>query len=517
MKKLMVMLLAALMTLGISVTAFAENPENGKLTITNAVPDQEYSIYRIFDLESYNAAADAYVYKVNSDWTGFINQNSIKGKYVNLDDNGYVSWVKNADAAAFAKEALAYAKAEATKIQPTSKKTAGKATEGEKTVNLKFDNLVLGYYLVDSNVGTLCSLSTTSPTVDVRDKNEQPTIEKKVKDASDWKDENSVQIGDTVEFKTTITAQAGAQNYTLHDKMDDGLTFSETLADNQKNISVYFIKNGASAESPVNENNYTVKSGDKVSDGCTFHVEFNQSFCDTLSKNDKLVVYYSAVLNGNADVIQGENNEVQLKYGEKNDLETIPDTTVTKTFQFQIIKTDDTEKEKKYNVLEGAVFSLYTQKTGGNAIKFVQEKNADGNLIETYHIAAPEELKNDSIEKITEIPAGTPILKGLKKGAKYYLEEVQAPNGYNKLDSRTEVTLTGNNLAGNNAITIVSGDRVYDSSVGGGVQIMNSKGDKLPNTGGIGTAIFYVLGVILVAVAGSALIMMNRRRGSDKR
>ena len=79
----------------------------------------------------------------------------------------------------------------------------------------------LGYYLVDSSAGALCNVNTTRPNVEINEKNGTPTVEKKVSNTANgnYSDHNSANIGDTVYFQTSITAQPGAQNYVLHVKM----------------------------------------------------------------------------------------------------------------------------------------------------------------------------------------------------------------------------------------------------------------------------------------------------------
>lgn len=95
---------------------------------------------------------------------------------------------------------------------------------------MKFENLELGYYLVDSSLGALCSLNTTAPDAVIKDKNSKPDTEKKVEEDStkEYGEKDDADIGQTVNFKTTISAKKGAENYILHDKMSKGLTFDET-------------------------------------------------------------------------------------------------------------------------------------------------------------------------------------------------------------------------------------------------------------------------------------------------
>ena len=133
------------------------------------------------------------------------------------DAQGYVTWKDGADAAAFAKAAQKYAKDNSITNQ-------GSVTATTTTVS--FTSLDLGYYLVDTTLGTLCSLDTTNPNVVMKEKNEVPTNVKTVQEdsTSRYGEKNDANIGQTVNFQSTIIAQKGAQNYVFHDTMVAGLT-----------------------------------------------------------------------------------------------------------------------------------------------------------------------------------------------------------------------------------------------------------------------------------------------------
>ena len=169
MKKIVSLFLALLMILAMAMTALADNtttPTTGTITVTNAVSEQTYSIYKILDLESYEADV-AYAYKAATGWGDFLNRDGIKNVYVTIDNSGYVHWVEGADAADFAQEAIDWAKGKnqnnTVRINPL---------ESEKATNttVTFDELGFGYYLIDSSLGTLCALDTTDPTVNVEEK-----------------------------------------------------------------------------------------------------------------------------------------------------------------------------------------------------------------------------------------------------------------------------------------------------------------------------------------------------------
>lgn len=465
-KRIASVLLALVMALSLITTAFAAG-ETGSITIDNAVVGQTYTIYQILDLESYNKDSGAYAYKATAAWRDFINGADVKSVYVNVDAQGYVTWVKDADVAAFAKLAQEYA----------AKNSIGnQGTEKANSTTVKFTNLDLGYYLVDSTLGTICSLDTTNPSVTIKEKNAQPTVDKQVQENSNgqWGESNDANIGDTVNFKTVISAKKGAQGYVLHDKMSEGLTI------NQGTVSVV----------GVDANNYEVTYN--CTDGCAFEIAFKQEYLDTITEDTSIVVTYSATLNEKAVIYPGPStNETKLVYGEGS--ETTWDKTETFTYQFDLVKTK-TDK----TVLDGAEFKLYDAKTDGNEIALIDESNG------VYRVATAAEKAAEGFVSAT-IKAGKVTIKGLDSGT-YYLEETKAPAGYNVLAERVEVKIDHANLT-----ATVEGD----TYVSGGVQVINQTGAELPSTGGIGTTIFYVVGGLLVVAAGVLLVTRKRMSKSE--
>ena len=158
-KRVVGFVLALAMVLALSVGAFAAAVNEGRITIDNAITGQTYTIYEILHLESYNKESNAYSYKATAAWKDFVESKDIKGTYLVTNDQGYVTWVENADVAAFAKLAQAYA------ANLSSNQGRTKAI----SATVVFDNLDLGYYLVDSTLGTLCSLDTTNPDVTIEE------------------------------------------------------------------------------------------------------------------------------------------------------------------------------------------------------------------------------------------------------------------------------------------------------------------------------------------------------------
>lgn len=473
-KKIMALIVAMVMVLTMgSMTAFADG-ETGSITINDAVVGQTYTIYQILDLESYNASVNAYAYKATTAWNTFINSDDIKGTYVVVDAQGYVTWKDGADAAAFAKAAQKYAKDNSITNQ-------GSVTATTTTVS--FTGLDLGYYLVDTTLGTLCSLDTTNPDVVMEEKNEVPTNVKTVEEDSTtgtYGEKNDADIGQTVNFKSTITAQAGAENYVFHDTMSAGLTYTGVTG---------ITLNGTA----VDASNYTVVT-EGLTDGCTFEVRFTQAFCDTLKANDQIVISYTATLNENA-VIAGEGNPntSKLSYGDSSNTKYTPDSqTKTYTWDVDVFKyTMDGETEK---ALAGATFTLRKTADGSNPIALVSEGNNVYRVAKTGETGTVTEITTDATGKFT--------VKGLDADT-YYLTETAAPAGYNKLAGPVTIVIGENG--------VVNGTTEAPQGVDE-VKVLNQTGAELPSTGGMGTTIFYVIGAVLVV--GAAILLVARKRMS---
>ena len=484
-KKIAAIMLSIMMVLGMAsvVSAREGDTGNGTITITNAIPKQTYKIYRILELESHNTTTGSYAYKATSVWKPFIEDNGIKDVYVTINNN-YVTWKDGANADNFAKEALAYANKNNVNYDRIG--TAPDATAEETTSKVTFSNLPLGYYLVDSSVGTLCSLDTTDTDVTIREKNGVPSVEKKVQEDSkigevdEWGESNTADIGQTVNFKTTITAQPGAQNYILHDKMDAGLTFGGTVT----------VKKGDTILTTPNDYSLITDAAN-ITDDCTFEIAFTQAFCNTLEAGDQIIVTYSATLNDDVESNHEYKNETWLKYGDSST--TTHSTTTTKTFELPVFKY--TMKNSTEKALAGATFTLSKNNTGAEPIKLVNGKN------NIYRVATTDET--NTMTEVTTTDSGKFTIEGLSAGT-YYLTETKQPDGYNKLSAPITVVIDENgNITVNDQTSSVTE-----------VKVLNNTGTILPTTGGNGTSLIYFLGAVLALVSGVVLITKQRMKNS---
>lgn len=489
MKKLMAALLAVAMVCAMAIPAFAAGGAGattgeGKITIDNAVIGHTYKIYRILNLQ-YNDTAKSFRYEKNDKWGAFVDEQSDK---LAVDANGVVTWKKGVSAEkdgapikALAIAAGQYVKDQGTAFAADDSKVAASST-------VIFDNLPLGWYLVVSDLTSdaICSIDTTAKEVTIKEKNGVPTVTKEVEYASgSWGQGNDGNVGDTVNFQTTIYVTDGnPTNYILHDEMSNGLDFKEDSIVVKKNDAIF--------------TDYTKET---PHDGCTFEIKFNK---DSLQTNDKVVVTYSATINSNAVVgTAGNENETWLKYG--NNGETTHGRTKTYTWKFNIFKYF-TDSDDTMQYLANVEFVLY-------------RKNADDKA---------EYAKFDSNNKLSgwteaESEAGklktnaTSIVgvEGLDKGT-YFLKEITTPDGFNGLTSDVEVQIDSSCNTLNGATYTVQYKMVNEEDFTDTddkekvVPIENKRGTTLPGTGGIGTTIFYVVGGGLMVAAAILLITKKR-------
>lgn len=490
MKKLIAALLAVAMVCAMAIPAFAAGGAGattgeGKITIDNAVIGHTYKIYRILNLQ-YNDTAKSFRYEKNDKWGAFVEEQTA---YLAVDSKtGVVTWA-NSDNADNGTAIKALAVAAGQHVTDTPSLAADDSKEATSNTVI-FDNLPLGWYLVVSDLTTdaICSIDTTAKQVTIREKNGVPTVTKEVEYASgSWGEGNDGNVGDTVNFHTTIYVTDGnPTNYVLHDKMSTGLTFKENSIAVKVNDTLI--------------TNYTVKYTN--TDKCTFEISFPNG---TLQTNDKVVVTYSATINSNAVVgTDGNDNETWLKYGETG--ETTHSNTKTYTWKFNILKFfTDSNGEKQY--LPDVEFVLYRKDNSANKTEYAQ---FDSNNKLTGWTATESEagkLRTNATSNVT--------VEGLDEGT-YFLKEITTPGGFNGLTTDVEVwitsscnTLTGANYAVEYKMVNEEGftDTDDEERV---VPIENKRGTTLPGTGGIGTTIFYVVGGGLMVAAAILLITKKR-------
>lgn len=539
LKKLASIVLAAVMTLALAVPAFAASNQ-ASITITNPEAGKTYSAYKIFDVAK---SGDNVSYTVAEKWLAFVTGEGAGAKYVDLysanggaytEGTAYVQMknsvtigetVLDTDVkvmAEFVKEALAYAAENNVNADGTVTTDAELADDATATIS----ELAYGYYAITGG-DTMYSLTVDEPTQNVTLKTSKPTVDK-------TSDKASAQVGETVTFTIKINALPGAVDYVLHDAMGAGLTF--------RSVTSVTAKVAGTTDNPttVTTANYTVNTNpdvhehpDTVAQNCTFTVTFAKAYLDTITEPTEIYVTYTATVNATA-VDDGAStlNEAALNYGPndgwtqwtKNQPEPDPDDPTPevpeiKTYYFDLVKTNSQNA-----LLDGAQFKLYDAATEGNEIQLTLiEDTTNGN----YYRPAVE---SETVAQAIEVSNGQIKIKGLSAEKTYYLQETAAPAGYNLLTERVAVSLTtlkdteeqnpdgtqkqitvGTDLKA--TVTPGTGDEL-GTWTEGGVQVINLTGAELPETGGMGTTLFYAVGGLLVVGAG-VLLIVKKRMGAE--
>ena len=565
MKKLLKQLLAVTTAIMMAITllpamANAEEVEptaptttidytrKGKLTINKttgkkvALPGAEFTIYKIASLNE----EEGYQMIIKAD--GY----ATPGSLLNLNTD-----VQMAAAAKFKKAVDTNAKKENT--DPTKAQVWSEAKPTDDKGEAVFDNLDLGYYLVvetktpntpaegESNGNTQYVASapffvaiptsnttnipsdevgkdatTTSWVYDVtaKPKNEEVGIDKKIveKDGTNKK-EDTVAVGDTINYEITSTSpkytkeyfiDGGANNdptYNIHDTLSKGLTLNTLENGLIKDGSIEVVVNNEKLDSQTtNENQetttwYTLSptTGDNGKTG--FKIEFTPDFLKEY-KGATVKVKYSVTVNENAVVgTDGNTNDVSLDYSRKPDDPTtgVPGKTTPKVYTYGLVVNKIDGKEK--NALSGAEFKLYK-------VEKIEKENGKVEEKETQ-ITNLKDMTNGTY---TTGKNGVVTFNGLDVGT-YRLEEVKAPKNYTLLKDKIEFTITDANPGPDGVIDVNSSEKVTINEDNKGqltTTITNNKGFNLPSTGGMGTYIFTIGG--LVVMAGAVLLLVSSKK-----
>lgn len=379
-----------------------------------------------------------------------------------------------------------------------------------------------GYYLIKDNgpvgngeayslyVVKIVGSTTISPKVGTVS-SEKKVIDKNdtTGETTDWQDSADYDIGDKVSFRLKGVVANDYANYTVykfsfHDTQSAGLTFN---AD-----SVVVKVDGKTITS-----DYSVVTNG-LADECTFEVRFaDLKQISSVHAGSVITVEYNSTLNANATIgSAGNPNTMHLEYSNNpNDSQgsttgkTPNDTVIVFTYKTVIKKVT---KNPDYN--PNTAGSLEYIPLTGAAFKLEKEIKGADSAENTWQL-----VKEFTVDE--QNPASTFEFAGLDDGT-YKLTETVTPAGYNSIEPIVFTvvavhsdgdTPTLTNLTGNK----VSGEIEFKTNVPGAslsADVVNNAGTVLPETGGIGTTIFYVLGGLLVLTA--VVLLVTKKRMSAK-
>lgn len=492
-KKLAAAMLTAIMMMTMTVTAFAAE-QNCTLTVsvksgepTQTLKDQTINLYKLFDVTESDSTttsgtAKNYAYTVNESYKSTlasvlsIPENSTNEKIVQAVTA--LGESNNAKVQKFANDFTAYA------LQNSLAATTNSGKLGNVN-SYEFTGLDAGYYLVYVTGGkeiqsSLVTVDKTTSTVNL--KTEAPSITKTA-------DKTTVEIGQVVTYtvKGSIPDTTGYNQYQyiIHDELTKGLDFvndknGTAVTNNELTVKVAFTETGVKdASTAPTTANLDTANNRKMSLDLSAWVRANQA-----NKGKDFTVTYYAKVNKDAEVTN--NNKASLEYGNnpKDTTTTTPSEAKTPTYPLDILKKKSGTEEK----LAGAKFSLYTSaedaKAGKNPIKVSESK---GN-----YVVDPMST-NTVFESVESIEGKEYNLQLNGLAAKdYWLKEIEAPAGFNKLTDPIKITIT---KTGEAEWTISRNDTKEDDKI---IDIENSTGSLLPSTGGAGVIVFAGVAILLV-------------------
>ncbi|MCI8806997.1 MAG: isopeptide-forming domain-containing fimbrial protein [Oscillospiraceae bacterium] len=391
------------------------------------------------------------------------------------------------------------------------------------------------------------------------------TLNKEVQSSTDdsWNHTGAYEPGDQIPFRIEAPIPDNFSNtnlttyvMTFTDKQDEGLALPDGVT-----VNVYRpIKEGAATAGAVHTdskgNEYEAIAGfeDPLVAGTDYSFTTNEAensftvnFSDMkgaaaktkdLQPGDLIVITYTATLKEGADGYSYQNH-VTLN---STDCEEQKDEDTVYNFKFEVVKVDG---ENDNAELPGAQFTLYRKPNSkdddGDLVKVLKEPAADGSVY-------MPKSEYDAAEKKPEVYDGDWVfvdtLGDDEETAKfgfdhlidgsYMLVEDKAPvvggKTYNKIPPKYYVikaNYTPNNTMGQKLESVdlyetedstfntagktpISIENGVTFTVGGKVQ--NFSGVLLPETGGIGTTIFYIVGGVLVV--GAVVLLITKRRAS---
>lgn len=507
LKRMLAVLLTAIMTLAMATTAFAaQQPAPiGTLKVTvnakNTLKGQTIKVYKLFDLTV--SGSDKYAYTVNADYKSAIATALALQDTATSEDLYKKLATYTTNSVEIQKFADDFTEAALKENLGATQTSSGPFDENTKEYT--FSNLDFGYYLV-YQTGTkelqssLVSVDKTAG-VEVALKGEAPSIEKTANQEAE-----TVTIGQVVTYtiKGVIPDTTGYGNYVykIKDTLTEGLDFVKdeqgTVQENTNySVSVKLGEGEATTETAIlsGGNNRTMTLD------LSQWIRNNQT-----SKGQGFTVTYYAKVNENAVVT--EKNSASLEYGNdpQNTTTTTPSEVKTPTYPLQIHKY---ERGNASEYLAGATFRLYkTEQNAKDNTNPIAVTGSNG----SYTVDPNNGNKYDmvSIDNGTTVGTGMNLkLNGLAAGV-YWLMETQAPDGYNGVTTPIKITITKSIDANVENWTITKNNETADKDKI--IDIENTTGTILPGTGGMGTVLFTVIGVALVLIIAASFVISRRKR-----
>lgn len=547
MKRVFAIMLALVMVLSMSITAFAADG-TGSITITNATNGQTYNIYKIFDATySDEDGTKAVAYSVEKDTPAYNAVTSEEGqKFFNYSaETGNVSKKEGVNDSELITYLTNLVKAEGSGF------TAAQSAVTASSETVQFTGLEYGYYLITSTLGTAVTINSNTPDVSVIDKNQKPggTFDKSIVENGEEVDHNTAAYGDTVDYKIELaTTNYDGDKHILYYQIIDTVGSSLAIDWSSFKLSIggvqkekgWLLNNYGTTdevqEGPLSDTGYTKDQADwylvylgnnkfritmpwqtnhtiegntpgsytiKFAEGVTHESKYESPSNIELTYSVKVK---SGAVVGGGDVAELKNT-ANGSWTSTYETDTTPtDFVYTEVFGLAILK-DDLATGKN---LADAKFKVWKDAACTQAVPVV------GAGIEgVYKLAI--EGETGSNEVVTPIN-GKIVIQGLDAG-KYYLQETEAPDGYNALTAPVELEVgsgqtpfyvfadTNGKVADLRDPDATHSRNTYNVTH---TVVHNSKGLELPSTGGEGTMLLITFGSILTMAFAVLLITQKK-------
>lgn len=530
-KRAAALVLAVMLSLCLSLTAFAATETFGTLTVTGkGLTGKTVTAIRMFTANVNDGEEGKFngfdSYSLEDAWLGFFKDASrieaVKTAGMITDSNpsdqdmkdaavAYVNGLSDAQLASLAHDAQKWVRdtqhkdsfSDLTKTSAAAIADTTDSTKGVATIT----NLTSGYYLVFPEMGStgnaiskddttargtdamLVNIPKNKGNTAATIKSTYPTVDKKVQTTTDgeFKTDGNAQIGDKVTYQLTATVpdMTDYDKYTF--KFVDTLTKGLSYVDNSVSVKVgdTAITTGYTATYSAESKTLTVAFDDLKTT--------NKGENATVAAGDVITVTYNAYITADAAVTDPATNKVHLEYSTNPDGsgtgESTPSESKVYTYPIEIFKFyKDGETEKG---LANATFKLsISEDSTAAGIELVKDTTAEN----SYHVKG--EGEKSTITEVTTPDGGKITIRGLKAGT-YYLHEVTAPTGFNKLTHPVKIEIAADEKDQSKA-TYKINNEANTGANSHQVKVENMKGTMLPETGSFGTIGLTILGVAVV-------------------
>ena len=495
-RKLFAVLAASALVGALSFTSMAAS-----ISIKNAEQNkQTYTAYKILDAtKGKEAGVASYTMDVNSPLVAALkNENQTWFDYkLSADGSKYIVTLKTAGDDNTAKAIANYFKDKLSGVTPIQLDS-----ENPK------EDVADGYYLIKSSFGTNMILATSD--IEITEKNEGPQDDKMV-------ETGSLTFGESATYYITVVVPASintSKPIKVHDELSHELRFNDDVkvhvaGTNEVDTGTSVNKLKTFSYHDLGTDTVVTKTG--LGDGCAFHIDIDPA----AYAGQTLVFKYSAEL---LETAAADTEFVNREFLDYSEYTTTNKDVPVMTYDFDLEKTfkDSTNEQTELK----ATFNLYTAEEYGKLTDNSSETTAEAMKFEKDSDNQNHYYVSSSGNEGIEAAKGNKVnVRGLGEGT-YYLVETDTAKGYNVLDHAIEIKVTPkykdgkvtHSEAENTEVMITNGtDENGDpKTTYNFVPVENAKGLLLPSTGGMGTTVFAIAGLLVMAGAAVTLIVKKR-------